>query len=179
MGYSGVWAIFCVATLLPALALSGQSREPDDPWQQWKFLIGDWVGSGSGQPGEGIGSFSMARELDGKILVRKAVTAYPPKPGEKTGLRHEDLTIIYPSQSGDGGCRAVYFDNEGHVIHYVVTVSAKEPSVVFESEESAGAPRFRLEYATVSGGEVLVTFSIAPPGRPYRTYVQGKVRRKD
>ncbi len=164
------WALLAVASF-------AQGARQDDAWARWKFLIGDWVGVGSGDPGRGEGGFSFALDLEGKILVRKSFAEYPPKPGETKGIRHEDLMIVYASEETPG-YRAVYFDNEGHVIHYLVSFPAKQPSVVFESEQKPGGPRYRLDYEMGTKGEVLITFSIAMPGQPYKVYVQGKSKRK-
>ena len=164
--------------MLLAAPSFAQSPKQKDTWEQWKFLVGDWIGIGSGEPGKGDGGFSFTPDLDGKVLIRKSYSAYPPKPGESMGIRHEDLMIVYPSEEGSA-FRAVYFDNEGHVIHYLVSFPQKQPSVRFESEQKSGTPRYRLEYEMESSDEVLITFSIAPPGQPYKVYLQGKSRRKD
>lgn len=167
------WVIAGVACALLAAQAFAQAPKQDETWARWKFLIGDWIGVGSGEPGKGAGRFSFAPDLDGKILVRKSFSEYPPKPGDKTGLRHEDLMIVYQSPE-DSGFRAVYFDNEGHVIHYAVTFPAKQPSALFESEQKPGALRYRLEYEMESNSQVQITFSIALPGQPYKVYIQGK-----
>lgn len=33
-------------------------------WDKWNWLLGEWVGEGSGQPGEGGGTFSFKPDLD-------------------------------------------------------------------------------------------------------------------
>ncbi len=153
-----------------------QSRELGDVWGRWSFVIGDWEGIGSGDPGKGAGRFSFAPDLDRKILVRKNFSEYPSKPGERTGIRHRDLMIVYPDDERSA-FRAVYFDNEGHVIHYLVTFPAKQPAVTFESDLKPGVPRYRLDYEMESDNTLLITFSIALPGQAYKTYVQGKSKR--
>lgn len=39
---------------------------------EWNFILGDWVGGGSGKPGEGIGRFSFNKDLHDNI-DRKSV----------------------------------------------------------------------------------------------------------
>ena len=104
-------------------------------------------------------------DLQGNVLVRKNVATTP------TG-RHEDLMVIYPEAPG---LRAIYFDNEGHVIHYRVTTA--ESQAVFTSEEGPG-PRFRLTYRKNGDGTVRIVFEIAPPGGDFKTYLEGTVRKK-
>lgn len=139
--------------------------------------MGDWVGTGTGKPGEGTGAFSFRPELDGRILVRKNRVEYPARDGSGPGTVHEDLLIVYPAPDGPG-FRAIYFDNEGHTIPYLVALSPTGPAVVFESEVAAGKPRFRLSYEGFTGGDVVIVFSIAASGEDFRIYTTGTARRK-
>jgi len=158
-----------------SVGLSGQEK---DPWAPLRFLLGRWEGTGSGQPGEvALGSSTFVFDLDGKVIVRWNRAEYAPKPGEKSGAAHKDLLVIY-RQSVDGRFRAAYFDNEGHVISYDISFPAKEPSVVFESEASEKAPRFRLVYELAKDGILSVEFFIAPPGGEFKSYVKGTLKRK-
>jgi len=43
----------------------------------WNWLVGEWIGEGSGQPGQGGGTFSFAYDLDENIIVRKSHSEYP------------------------------------------------------------------------------------------------------
>jgi hypothetical protein len=152
-------ALAFVLSPSPAAVAQPPAAKPD--WAPFSFLIGEWVGAGSGSAGE----FSLQPDLQGNVLVRKNVATAP------TG-RHEDLMVIYPEAPG---LRAIYFDNEGHVIHYRVT--AAESQAVFTSEEGPG-PRFRLTYRKNPDGTVRTIFEIAPPGGELKTYLEGTVRRK-
>jgi hypothetical protein len=134
---------------------------------------------GSGQPGEGKGTFSFALELQGKILVRRNRLDFPATPA-RAAFSHEDLLIVYP-ESGAAPNRAVYFDSEGHVIQYVVTFSEQGKVLTFASEPSPESPRFRLTYRQGEDGMLKVKFEIAPPGKPeaFVTHVEGAARREE
>lgn len=162
--------------VLSAASLTRIAEAPD-VWEGWTFLLGDWVGTGTGKPGEGSGVFSFRPELDGRILVRKNRVEYPARDGSGPGTVHEDLLIIYPA-AGGAGFRAIYFDNEGHTIPYRVTLSPALPSVVLESEGAAGEPRFKLTYEVAAGGDLEIAFSIASPGEEFRVYTSGTARKK-
>ena len=97
--------LLCLLFLLPLLQAA-------DDWQPLQFLIGNWTGEGSGTPGNGAGAFSFEPDLQRHILVRKSFAEYPPANG-KPAYRHDDLLIVYRE---DGQLRAIYFDNEDHVI---------------------------------------------------------------
>ena len=71
---------------------------------------------------------------------------------------------------------ADYWDNEGHVIHYKIAADGK--SAVFVSPEDAAGPRYRLTYVLTAANTVSIKFEIAPPGKPFQTYLEGKARRK-
>jgi hypothetical protein len=154
-----------------------QSSKAGDPWAPFQFIVGDWAGAGSGQPGEAVlGSTSFSFDLGKTILVRRNRAQFAPGPGEKSGALHEDLLIIY-RETDEPKFRAVFFDNEGHVIYYRVSLPANQPSVVFESDASDRAPRFRLVYEMGSDGLLSVKFMVAPPGGEFKTYTKGIIKR--
>ena len=166
--------------LIVFLALAGPAPASfgDDPWEPYRFLMGEWVGGGGGQPGSGSGTFSLATDLQGKILVRKGRLALAPAPGKKAIPPHEDLMVIYPAEGG-GGTKAVYFDSEGHTINYRASFSDDKKALTFLSDAPPGAPRFRLTYTKGDGETVRVKFEIAPADKPkeFKTYMEGDAKR--
>ncbi len=74
--------------------------------------------------------------------------------------------------------RADYYDNEGHVIRYLVETPA-DGRAVFTSEASAAGPRYRLTYEAAAGGSVKGAFLMAPPGKPgaFTPYLTWEMRR--
>jgi hypothetical protein len=79
-----------------------------------------------------------------------------------------------------GAIRAIYWDNEGHVIHYTVSVSAAKKKITFLSDKIPGAPVFRLIYEDTKPDTVNVGFEIAPPDNPgqFAMYAQGTMVRR-
>ena len=148
----------------------GQS---DSKWDKWNWLLGEWSGEGSGQPGDGAGSFTFKTELDQKILVRKSHSEYPATAG-KPKVIHDDLMIIYPDFSGRP-VTAIYFDNEGHTINYSITCSDK--SIVLTSITIPNMPVFRLTYMKLDDESVNTEFEISQDGVKFMTYVKGKSRK--
>jgi len=162
-------------TALLSLACAALVAQAPDPFSPVRFLAGDWVGEGSGEPGKASGAFSFRFELDGKALVRRSFADYPAQNG-RPATRHEDLMTVYAE---GGKLKAFYLDTEGHVIRYDAAVLAKGEGVAFQSEPGPG-PGFRLTYRSRGDGVVSVAFAIAPPGKPeaFTTYVEGTSRRK-
>jgi len=167
--------------LLCVLYYPGTSRAAEDSnrWDPYRFLVGDWVGEGSGKPGTGTGQCSFAFDLQGKIMVRKNLAEYPTAQGRPVS-KHEDLMVIYWDERSKS-MHAVYFDSEDHVINYKTKLSDDKQTLTFVSVPLEGSPRFRLSYSKLPQGALRINFEIAPPGQPdgFKTYVEGVLNRRD
>ena len=99
--------------------------------------------------------------------------------GGKPAAKHEDLLIVYRGAGGKH-TKAIYFDNEDHVIQYTVTLSDDKKSLVFLSDPDPSAPRFRLTYTKDKDESLRIKFEFAPPGKPdeFKTYAEGSARKK-
>ena len=157
--------------LLAAASLCAQQK-PN--WEGWQFLIGEWTGEGEGDPGQGTGGFKFELQLDQRVLVRRNHAVYPATK-DKPAYSHEDLMVIHPEGSG---WTAVYFDNEGHVIHYSIEFRTDGASVAFTSAESASGPRYLLTYTKQGTHKVGIEFAIATPGKPFTPYIHAVAHRK-
>ena len=138
-------------------------------------LEGQWIGEGSGKPGETKGApFEFRFELGKKVLVRKSTADYPAASG-RPAVHHEDLLVSWADQSG--AVKAKYWDNEGHVIDYAVSVSADATTFSFVS---AGAPAFKLTYQLTGNDALKIEFAISPQGKAdgFKTYLSGTASRK-
>lgn len=142
-------------------------------WDKWSWLIGDWAGEGSGQPGVGGGTFTFKTDLDMKILVRNSHSEYPAS-GTRPMLIHNDLMIIYPDYMGNP-VKAIYFDNEGHTINY--SISYLDQSIELTSDKILNFPVFRLTYTLLENGMVNTKFEMSQDGEKFSTYIEGKSKR--
>ena len=166
-------ALSIAAFLLLSPAASPQTN-PDVDWKPLAWLIGDWIGSGSGEPGQSSGNFSFQPDLQNKVLIRRSFAAYPAT-GEKPAYRHDDLMVVYPEGKG---LQAVYFDSEGHMIRYAVEAAADGNTVTFVSDAPAAAPHFRLTYHKTGDTTLSGKFEVAPPGKPFTTYLEWTAQKK-
>jgi len=171
MNIKSLAATLAVLALLAAPAV----RAADQPWPDLGFLLGDWEGGGSGKPGQGSGSFSFTPDLQDQVLVRRSHSEYPAAEGRPATV-HDDLMIVYAQKSP----QASYFDNEGHVIHYGVTVDQGAHTATFTSDDPAPSPGFRLIYKQVAADQLRVTFEISPTGKAadFKMCLDGMVTRR-
>jgi hypothetical protein len=169
---------FILASLLFSACLFTQPQADKDQWDKFRFLIGEWVSVDSGQTDKSEGSFTFKFDLDENILVRTNETIVPAKtPGAAPAI-HKDLLVIYPSEK-NAAMKAIYFDNEKHIIQYSVSFPENKTGVVFESESIPNAPGFRLSYEIEPSGMLSIDFSIAPPGSAsFKTYIKGMAKLK-
>ncbi len=172
-------AVLTLGAVIGTAAVSIAQKESNASlWAPLEFLLGEWVGEGGGDPGQGVGGFSFKWDLDKKIIVRTNFADYPATK-ERAAFSHHDLTVLYPD-SAAGGLRAIYFDNEGHIIHYRIPQSSDPDLVQFVSDPTPSAARYRLTYKKTGGAAVSIKFEIAPPGKPdsFATYIEARARRK-
>ena len=166
------FAVFIVIILLYGLVPSaiGQEIHNDKSLAWWKLLQGEWTAQDNAS--EGVAKFYF--DLDKNIIVRENHVEFAARNGKPSSV-HDDLMIIYPSEKFT---KAIYFDNEGHVINY--SVSSNADTLTFISERMKGAPVFRLSYVKISALELLIRFDIAQPEKPevFIPYLSGTILKK-
>ena len=149
-------------SLLLLLAATCAGAQTADPFKALQFLTGEWVDEGAGTPGESAGACSFTSDLQGKVIVRKSYA-------ESSQGRHDDLMVIYVDEASKK-LKAIYFDNEGHVIHY--SVEAGSDSAVLRNEQ------YRLTYRKNGTDKLALDFDIAGQGRPFANYLHATLRKK-
>ena len=160
-----------VFTFLAGGTLLAQSATKPDPWAGLRFLIGTWEAktTGGGAQAQGAGEYTFRLELRGHVMARHSSYASCKGP-EDFNCEHGDLLYIYPEGNGQG-FRGIYFDNEGHVIHYAVSVPGPG-TVVLLSDPGGQGPQFRLSYE-LTGGVMTGKFQMKMPGQAdFATYLE-------
>jgi hypothetical protein len=159
---------FFAVALICTITLSYAQQSPS--WDKWNSLVGEWIGEGTGKPGQGGGFFTFSFDLDKKILIRKGHTEFPASDTKPKSM-HNDMMVIYPDYSGSP-VSAIYFDNEGHTINYKISYS--ENSIILTSVKTPGVPIFRLTYTMLGKGTVNTKFEMSNDGEAFNTYIEGK-----
>ncbi len=168
-----MWIALWLALVLPGPAAPGRVQGTLAPaLEPLRFLLGEWEAV-DGRAGES-GRAAFAVGLQGRVITRTSYAEYPAS-GERPAYRHDDFMIVYADADT---AKADYYDNEGHVIRYVVT-SPRAGQAVFVSAGPPAAPHYRLTYVMEADGSQRGTFEIAPPGSPgaYATYLAWTSRR--
>ncbi len=168
---------FLILVLVLLLTLPSFAQHDAKIWEKLNYLVGNWEGDASNTSTGGEGGFTFKYDLDKNILVRTghAEDPSPKEPNEGSGFIHNDLMIIYRDSIGIPN-KAIYFDNESHVINYTITFQNSK-GIVFTSDKSPGTPRFRLTYKIIDDVTVDTVFEISKDGEHFFTYIQGKSKR--
>jgi len=163
--------------LVAALAFAAiPSRSADAPGlSALKFLEGKWVGEGSSEAGRGGGYATFEEDLQNKVIVRRNHAEYPAS-HDRAAYQHDDLMIIYVDPASKE-LRAFYTDNEGHVIHYTVSVSTDGNIVSFLGERPPAAPQYRLTYTRREENKMTILLEArgASQDAVFQKIVEGKM----
>jgi hypothetical protein len=148
---------------LATCMLSAQAPAGPDPWAGLRFLVGTWETKTSGGRAQAAssGEYTFQLELHDHVMGRQSGTGACKGPKD-FDCQHSDLLYIYPAGKAQAW-QAIYFDNEGHVIHYDVSVS-KPGLAVFLSDAAQPGPQFRLTYELGDKG-MSGKFQVKMPGQ--------------
>jgi hypothetical protein len=159
-----------VALLWLPMSAQTPAKTSPDPFQDLTFLEGTWDANVQNNAAVQLsGRYTFGRELNGHILARHSTSDAKCTAPANFDCAHGDLLYVFQDASGSP-LKAIYFDNEGHVIHY--NVSTPKPGVaVFLSPPSQG-PQFRLTYE-LTGSVMTGRFQMQMPGQnDWRTYLE-------
>ena len=158
--------------------LAAQTPPPTtEQWRALSFLEGTWdAKTTKAEPGvTSAGLYTFRKELGGHILARHTTNTGCKGPVDYN-CDHSDELYVYEDAAG-GPLKAIYFDNEGHVIHYTVSTPGPK-TAVFASEPNSAGPRFRLVYE-LKGSIMEGKFQILMPGRTeWNSYLEWSGGRK-
>jgi hypothetical protein len=165
--------VLAFALLLFSLPLLSQTTpaSPPDPLNALGFLEGSWEAQtqGGNAGANATGTYTFKRDLGNHILARISDSSACKGPAT-FNCEHRDLLYVYSDAPGQP-LKAIYFDNEGHVIHYEVTTPAPA-TAVFLSEPSASTPQFRLVY-DLKDGKLTGKFQMRGPGQTeWKSYLE-------
>jgi hypothetical protein len=163
--------LFTTVFLAGVLRAQDPTQHPVVSFNELRFLEGTWEAKtpASAAGPEVTGKYSFRKELGGHILARHSDSDGCKGPAD-FDCDHHDLLYVYQDAPGQP-LKAVYFDNEGHTIHYDV-FRPTATQVVFLTDPSAPGPRLRLVYdldRRIMSGK----FQMLAPGQSeWRSYLE-------
>ena len=161
---------FTLTLLLCCLPIAAQAPAASQPgpFKALAFLEGTWQATAQGAA-TASGRYTFQTELGDHILARHS-TSDPNCKGPATfDCAHGDLLYVFQEAPGQP-LKAIFFDNEGHVIHY--SVATPTPSTAIFLSEPGPGPQFRLVYE-LKGASMSGKFQMLAPGQTgWRSYLE-------
>ena len=160
--------------LLYAAGLYAQSspgQATPDSWRSLRFLLGTWEAKtqGGSAGATSSGTYAFQLELRNHVLARHSTIAGC-KGAADYDCEHSDLLYVF-EDAANTPLKAIYFDNEGHTIHYEVSTPAPNQAVFISSATQPG-PQFRLIYER-TGSTMSGKFQMRMPGQSdFKSYLE-------
>jgi enterochelin esterase family protein len=172
--------MIALAALLAAPVLGQSPDAKSDPLRAVRFLVGDWTGEASGQPGKGTVERKYALVLDGRFIEEHNTSIYEAKPGKAAETHVHRSFLSYDKAAGKLMLRQ--FHGEGFVNLYALNTSASAANrLVFDSvsfENFSNEWQARETYQIVSPDEFVEIFELAAPGKAFEVYSHNHFKRK-
>ncbi|MCI0331537.1 MAG: heme-binding beta-barrel domain-containing protein [candidate division Zixibacteria bacterium] len=165
---------------LPVL-LFAQAGKKEVIWAPFKFFVGRWEGTGSGQPGASKVEREYRFVLGGKFLKAENKSTYEPQEDNPKGEVHQDLGL-FSFDSARKKFVLRQFHAEGFINQYVLdSLSTNGRTISFTTESIENIPagwRAKETYRILSDSEFVETFSLAAPGKEFEMYSENRLKRK-
>jgi hypothetical protein len=171
-----VAALFCALNLLAQNA--SNSVPTQAAWKPLEFLIGTWEAKtqGGSAGAASSGTYSFKTDLRNHVLARHSSTAGCKGPAD-FDCEHGDLLYVYLDAMAKS-YKAIYFDNEGHVIHYEVSTPTPTTAIFLSSPTQPG-PQFQLTYE-LKGSTMYGKFQMRMPAQTeFKSYLEWSGERKN
>lgn len=176
------WTFLIVILLTSVISIQAQEEQKKtDPWDPWRFFIGNWEGAGTGEPGESKVERSYEFMLEGNFILMKNKAFYPPQEKNPQGEVHTDWGLF----SYDMGRKKFVlrqFHVEGFVNQYVLdSISADGKTLVFTTESIENIPagwKAKETYKLTGTDEFTEIFELAPPGKDFSVYSESVLKKK-
>ena len=163
-----------------ARVLASPASSASDPWDQLRFLVGSWTGTGDGNSGTSTLERSYEFILNDQFLLVRNKSVFPPQTKNPKGEIHEDLGVIsYDKRRKKFILREFY--SEGYVNQFVLDeISADGRKLVFTTEAVENGPpmmRARTTWEITGERSLNETFELAFDGKTFKPCVTCKLKR--
>lgn len=166
------YAAITVILVVWSCTALGQGADPGIA--RLDFMVGEWRGTSSGEPGEGKVERVCTKALNDRFVECRTTVTYPPQPKNKKGEVHVDRAF-YSYDKASRKLRLRQFHGEGFVNTY-----SESAALVFETVEIENIPpgwRARETYEHPSAGAWTERFELAAPGKGFTLYSASSLQR--
>jgi hypothetical protein len=173
-------------SLIGSIGTSGEPAQspkspanPTDTWAPFRFLVGTWEGTSSGQPGNGTVRREYRLVLRDRFIEGRSTSTYPAQEKNPKGEVHEDFAYFSYDRSSKA-FKMRQFHVEGFVSQYVATPTGSS-EIVFNSESLENIPagwRARETWRITSADSFVEVFELAEPGKDFAVYSETRLTRR-
>jgi hypothetical protein len=171
--------------MFAALTASAANDPPANPmsdrWGRVRFLLGNWEGTATGQPGKGTVERTYEVVLGGQFIEERNTSRYEPKAkGAEPEIHHHRGFLSYDKARKTFMLR--HFHEEGFVNLYALnTDKSMAEYLIFDSvnfENFSNEWKARESYDVISPDEFVEIFELAEPGKDFVEYSRNHFKRK-
>jgi len=154
-------------------------NESPDLWQPFRFFLGRWKGTGSGNPGESQVEREYKQILNDQFIQVIDRSVYEPQERNPEGEVHEEIGFISYDRS-----RGKYVLREFHVEGYVNQYLLEDrdaAKLIFLTESIENIPpgwQARTTYEILGKNEFKETFDLAGPGQEWACFITNEFSRE-
>lgn len=158
-----------------------KSTETKDPWERFRYFLGRWKGTGSGNPGKSQVEREYSFVLNEQFIQISDRSVYEPQERNPEGEVHEEIGYFSYDRS-----RKKHVLREFHIEGYVnqYLLEDREPEskkLVFRTEAIENIPpgwQARTTYEILGENEFRETFDLAGPGQEWSCFITNEFKRE-
>lgn len=170
-----------ILLVLTTTMASAQSAKRDSIWSPMKFFVGQWTGTGGGEPGNGKYERSYEFILNGNFIEVRNESTYPPTDKNPKGEVHEDRGYLFYDKA-----RKTFLLRQMHVEGFandyaLESITPDLKTLVFVTDAIVNIPKgwlARETYRILGPNEFEETFELAGPEKTFEVYSKARFVRK-
>jgi hypothetical protein len=163
-----------VALTVAVVLTSAAAQTNETGLARLSFMVGEWRGTSSGDPGDGKVERVCTKVLNDRFIECRTTTTYPPQPKNKKGEVHVERAF-YSYDKGSQKLRLRQFHGEGFVNSY--TEAEALSFVTVEIENIPAGWRARETYEHSSPDAWSERFELAEPKGDFKLYSASALQR--
>jgi hypothetical protein len=152
---------------------------PKARFEPFAYLIGQWQGQGSGQPGVSSVTHTYEYILDSAFVRFETESIYKPQEKNPKGEVHRSLGVIGYDETSRKFI-AYIFHNESFVEEDTIGFSADSTEFYILSSRLVNIPegwRSKLTFRKTSSDTHEQIFELAPPGKEFKHFVTNRMEK--